>query len=259
MNFKTGCSADDVGEEDCGGKVERQHGSWVWCVWCGERLCHGAVGAQQCAGLCSLSKPCMAEGCKQRLGSPIIRMLYQPEKQLWHSHFWHRLCGCSWGMDPRKEGFLTILTHPHIQTRPAACGRWLGPVEMLMAPTWIPTSMEVQVLSHCTQSLPRVLVPLQTLPTAARSSICPPMSSMLLDSFIAPISLFNFYRRAVPWPIFWVCCTSFCMSDTFHQCVTDTELEKQPPPHKQCLAAAFRCRVGAETSTFPITTTGGTC
>lgn len=49
--IKPGCRGDDVGEEDCGGRVERQLGSWVWCVWCGERLCHGAVGAQQCAGL----------------------------------------------------------------------------------------------------------------------------------------------------------------------------------------------------------------
>lgn len=169
--------------------MERQHGSWVWCVWCGERLCHGAVGAQQCAGLCSLGKPCMAEGYKQRLGFTIIGMLYHPEKQLWHSHFMHRLCGCGWGMDPRKEGCLTILTHPHSQTRPAAHGRWLGAVELGAHDIHINSNFHGSPDTFTFHT-----VPAQGPCAPANTSYCsqelylPPTSSML-----APISLFNFY------------------------------------------------------------------
>lgn len=134
---------------------------------------------------------------------------------------------------------------------------------VLTPPTWIPPAMEILVLSQRTQ--PRALVPQQTFPSAARSPTCPQVSSLLLPPVIVPTSLAPHFPpcKPLPSPFLWVVCLllgplSFYEWDISPQSVTDKAFENQPPL-KQNLAAAFRCRVGAEICTFPITTTGSTC
>lgn len=165
-----------------GGRKGRAAGG----AWCGVGLCNGAVGACQCAGLCSLGKRRVVDGCRQRLVFKIIATCYRSEKQLWHGHFCYRRRGGGWGTDPRKEGCHPrkegCLVVPHqapqpAQPSPAQPHRWRGPVELGAHATH--PAVEILILSHRTQPLPRVLLPQQTLATTARSPTCPPASSML--------------------------------------------------------------------------------